>query len=144
MRGSEGLTMADDYIRFDEVADVLASLEMLALVAPTLCESPFNWKWAILGAHSAMQGAMVCAYEDSSDPFSILTKTPATERWEWLQGDHPEDQPAERLEPFLQLFKKCIRGSQNCEPLLILSSMLRRQRLLGSLFPTNSSPWPTR
>ena len=53
---------SDDYISFDEIGDVLASVELISSLAPTLVDNPLGWKWVILAAHSAMQGAMVCAY----------------------------------------------------------------------------------
>jgi hypothetical protein len=53
------------YIRFnDEFEDVLASVELVALVAPRLCDNPSLWKWMIVGAQSALQGAMVAPGSD--------------------------------------------------------------------------------
>jgi hypothetical protein len=67
--------MSDKHIRFDEFEDVLASVELVALLAPFVREQPQYWKWIIVGAHSALQGAMVCAYVDGSGT-SILKKKP--------------------------------------------------------------------
>src|SRR4051812_42978764 len=64
--GGHMATQSDEYIVFDEVGDVLASVDVIAVVAPTLGDNPLRWKWVILAAHSAMQGAMVCAYADSA------------------------------------------------------------------------------
>jgi hypothetical protein len=33
----------------------------LALLAPLIRDKQQYWKWMIIGAHSALQGAMVCA-----------------------------------------------------------------------------------
>jgi hypothetical protein len=66
-------TPPDDYVRFDERTNVLASLELLELVTPLLTERPTLWKWAIIGAHDALQGAMVCALADSTGT-SVLEK----------------------------------------------------------------------
>jgi hypothetical protein len=49
-----------DYIRFDEIEDVVVSVELVAYLAPILDAHPSYWKWIIVAAHSALQGAMVC------------------------------------------------------------------------------------
>jgi hypothetical protein len=64
---------SEAYVRFDEFEDVLASVELVALLAPFVREDPQYWKWIIVGAHSALQGAMVCAYVDTRGT-SILKK----------------------------------------------------------------------
>ena len=55
-----------DYIRFDEIEDVVVSAELVAHLAPLLDAHPSYWKWIIVAAHNAMQGAMVCALTDST------------------------------------------------------------------------------
>jgi hypothetical protein len=72
---------SDEYVRFDEFEDVLASVELVALLAPRVHDKPQYWKWIIVGAHSALQGAMVCAYVDSSGT-SILKKKKKSPRQE--------------------------------------------------------------
>jgi hypothetical protein len=72
---------SDEYVRFDEFEDVLASVELVALLAPRVHDKPQYWKWIIVGAHSALQGAMVCAYVDSSGT-SILKKKKEVPRQE--------------------------------------------------------------
>jgi hypothetical protein len=52
--------MGKQYIRFDEIEDVLTSVELIALTAPLLKASPSYWKWIIVGAQNGLQGAMVC------------------------------------------------------------------------------------
>ena len=52
------MALSDDYIHFDEIEDVLASLDLAALVAPLIREKPWYWKWMIIGAHNALQGAV--------------------------------------------------------------------------------------
>jgi hypothetical protein len=44
---------SEAYVRFDEFEDVLASVELVALLAPFVREDPQYWKWIIVGAHSA-------------------------------------------------------------------------------------------
>src|SRR5262249_8303391 len=55
---------SSDYIRFDEIEDVVVSAELVAHLAPLLDAHPSYWKWVIVAAHNAMQGAMVCALAD--------------------------------------------------------------------------------
>src|SRR5215510_3143470 len=57
---------SSDYIRFDEIEDVVVSAELVAHLAPLLDTHPSYWKWVIVAAHNAMQGAMVCALTDST------------------------------------------------------------------------------
>jgi hypothetical protein len=68
---------SEAYVRFDEFEDVLASVELVALLAPFVREDPQYWKWIIVGAHSALQGAMVCAYVDSSGTSILKSKRSA-------------------------------------------------------------------
>jgi hypothetical protein len=109
---AEAFTMVDDYVRFDEYEDALVSLELIAHVAPLVREKPQHWKWMIVGAHSALQGAMVCALADSTGT-SILTEKSATEMLRWLDAD-PATRgqcPKERLADFGELLKRCIARS---------------------------------
>jgi hypothetical protein len=50
------------YLRFDEIENVLSSLDLLALVGKLIRKKPSYWKWAIIAAHDALQGAMVCVW----------------------------------------------------------------------------------
>jgi hypothetical protein len=91
-------------VRFDEYEDVLASTDLLAIVAPNLRKQPSNWKWMILAAHNGLQGALVCAIQDTSVT-NILEKKSATEMLnylETLQGDRPQ----EKLADFITLLKR--------------------------------------
>jgi hypothetical protein len=73
LSGGELSEKSDDCIRFDEREDVLASLDLLKLITPLLDECPAYWKWAIIAAHNALQGAMVCALADSAG-LTVLNK----------------------------------------------------------------------
>ena len=126
--------MADDYVRFDEFEDVLVSLELVAHVAPSLCEKPQHWKWMIVGAHSALQGAMVCALVDTTGT-SILTKKSAIEMLRWLDADTATrgPHPDERLADFGELIKRCIASD-----LLVLTPTQRKDiRRLHDHFRNN-------
>ena len=75
--------MSKQYLHFDEIEDVLCSLELFALVTPLLGKHPDRWKWVIVSAHAAMQGAMVCALRDTSG-VSVLEKECAREMLKWF------------------------------------------------------------
>ena len=91
-------TLSDDHIYFDEIKDVLASVDLVALLAPLIREKQQYWKWMIIGVHSALQGAMVCAFADSANT-SILTKRSAAKMLDWLNADAATrgEYPKERL-----------------------------------------------
>jgi hypothetical protein len=55
----------EGYVVFDEFADTVASLELIAAAIPQTETQPRMWKWVLLAAHSALQGACV----------AILTRT---------------------------------------------------------------------
>lgn len=48
------------FVRTDERRDVLASLEHCALCLAETKRSEAAWKWVVLAAHGAVQGAMIC------------------------------------------------------------------------------------
>jgi hypothetical protein len=118
------MSLADpNYLDFNEIGDVLASVDVIAVLAPTLRDNPLRWKWVILATHGAMQGAMVCAYADSANT-SILTKRSEAKMWAWLNNTL-EEQPTQRLDEFISLLKKCLRGSHNCDPLVLTKKQCR-------------------
>src|SRR5689334_16072885 len=106
------------YVEFDEIEDVLASVELVAQLASQVGNKPSFWKWIIIGAHSALQGAMVCAFADSTGT-SVLTKKSAEEVLASLYADDGElgSSPEERLAPFDELLFRCQQGSPTCDPL---------------------------
>jgi hypothetical protein len=96
--------MAGEWLRVDEHTDVLSSTDLLALVGPRLRKSPSDWKWMILAAHNGVQGALVCAIQDTSGT-NILSRQSAIEMLNWLdtlEGDRPK----EHLADFSMLIKK--------------------------------------
>jgi hypothetical protein len=100
------------WIRFDEREDVVTSTDLLALVSTTLKARPTNWKWIILAAHGAMQGALVCAIQDSTRT-NILTKRSAASTLTWLEnptGVHP----LPYLDHFPALIKKYRKKYPDC------------------------------
>ena len=97
--------MPSRYVRFDEVEDVLSSLGLLALCAPLVHKEPSYWKWAIISAHAALQGAMVCALNDTSG-VSVLDDKSARETREWLDKKTTTP-PNEKLAHFNTLLRRC-------------------------------------
>ena len=96
--GSEGI-VARNQLYFNEYEDVLASTDLLAIVAPGLRKQPSNWKWMILAAHNGLQGALVCAIQDTSAT-NILNKDSETKMLNYLEkldGDQPQEFLADRL-----------------------------------------------
>jgi hypothetical protein len=95
--------MPENYVRFDEYEDVLASTELLATVFDLKNKSAL-WKWTILAAHNGAQGALVCAIKDTSGT-NILDKRSAIAMLGWFEKSD-EDQPRQHLDRFVVLLKK--------------------------------------
>jgi hypothetical protein len=53
-------TSKASHVHFDEREDVIASLELLCLLVSKVDKNPSCWKWCIIAAHGALQGALVC------------------------------------------------------------------------------------
>jgi hypothetical protein len=96
--------MTENWVRFNQCEDVLSSTDLLALVAPRLREQPSNWKWMIIAAHSGLQGALVCAINDSSGT-NILRERSAKALLRWFDT-FEGDRPREYLDDFIALLKK--------------------------------------
>ena len=96
--------MTEGWVRLNEYEDVLASTDLLALVAPSLREQPSNWKWMIIAAHNGLQGALVCAIKDDSGT-NVLKNGSAKARLSWLRNP-VGDAPREHLDEFIPLLKK--------------------------------------
>jgi hypothetical protein len=96
--------MTRRWLRIDEYTDVLSSTDLLALVAPRLKKVPSDWKWMIMAAQSGVQGAFVCAIQDSTGT-NILDKPSAAAMLNWLETLEG-DRPKEYLADFGMLVKK--------------------------------------
>ena len=92
------------YARFDQFEDVLASTDLLAIVAPRLPGQPSLWKWMIIATHNSLQGALVCAISDTSKT-NILKKDSAEARLTWLASLRGPSPPP-HLDDFIPLVKK--------------------------------------
>jgi hypothetical protein len=65
--------------------DVVVSAELVSHLAPLLNAHPSYWKWVVIAAHSALQGAMVCVLADSTGT-SVLDET-AKKVLDWFNAD---------------------------------------------------------
>jgi hypothetical protein len=120
--------MPSKYVRFDEVEDVLSSLGLLALCAPLVREEPSYWKWAIISAHAALQGAMVCALHDR---ISVLDDKSTRAMREWFDK-RTEKAPNERLAHFNTLLRRCCESKG--QPLALSQAQLKDIKLLHDHF----------
>ena len=129
---------AKDYLRFDAIEDVLSSLDLLALVAGLVRKQPSYWKWMIVAAHGALQGAMVCALNDTSG-VSVLADKSARETLEW--HDAPKGtMPNQWLAGFESLLTRCQDKSRmEDEPLVLTKEQQKDLKRLHEEFRNNFS-----
>jgi hypothetical protein len=99
--------MVRQYVHFDEREDVLASLEMFAAIVPLLKKKPQFWKWAIVGSHSALQGAFVC-YLGGTSGIEVLDEKSAKKWHKWYETMEGVP-PPERMANFNTLLKRCCK-----------------------------------
>jgi hypothetical protein len=128
--------MLKQFLHFDEIEDVLSSLDLLGLVAPLVSEQPSYWKWAIIAAHGGLQGAMVCALRDSSG-VSVLEKECAREMLEWFNTQKGMP-PQERLADFNTLLTRCRKsGYMDGKPLSLSHAQAKDIKSLHKHFRNN-------
>jgi hypothetical protein len=94
------------YTTFDEIENVLASLDLLTTIAPLVKRRNGRslWKWMIVAAHDAIQGAIVCAIADTTGT-SVLRKKEAKAMLAWLE-DTNKPHPGEFLADFNTLLER--------------------------------------
>src|SRR5262245_26317591 len=119
LAGDHLMAPGDDYVRFSEYEDALASLELVALVAALVRDKPQYWKWVIVAAHDALQGAMVCACAVGTGS-SVLEKKSAKKK------SAKEKSAKEKLAPFGRLLKWCIAGRKPILEPLVLTPKQRK------------------
>lgn len=99
--------MGKHYIRFDEIEDVLTSIDLLTHIAPLLKSSPSQWKWMIIGAQNGLQSAMVSVLGGTSG-INVLNEKSRQSVLAWHEkrnGSAPY--PKERLAEFAVLLERC-------------------------------------
>ena len=117
-----------DYVRYDEIEDVLTSTDLLALVTPRLNREPLFWKWAVVAAHNALQGAIVCALHDCIG-ISVLTNKSGRAVLNWQQQNSQKEYPRERLEIFWGLVWRFCRQNSAARNLVTRSQLRDIRRL---------------
>jgi hypothetical protein len=130
--------MAQDYVRYDEIEDVLTSTDLLALIAPKLKRNPTFWKWAIIGSQNALQGAVVCALHDTIG-VRVLTEKSAKAVLSWHDKRREGEYPEERLADFWTLFQRLCRAKPDLVGLAITRRQIRDVKRLHSYFRNNFS-----
>lgn len=96
------------WLRTDEAEEAVAALEAAARFAHDVPTDLFGWRWTVLAIHNALQGFMVIALRDSAG----LLVLPDDLAAEWLAAHEAErDYPEERLDLFMNLYKKIKRVS---------------------------------
>jgi hypothetical protein len=61
-----------DYVRFNEFTDAICSVQLVADLVQPVERRPLLWKWIVIGAHNALQGAMVCALSGQKIEHRVL------------------------------------------------------------------------
>jgi len=117
----------DGYLSTDERDDVIASLEHLRRCLITSQTKSEEWKWAILAAHAALCGALVCVTAGTAQVGCLSDKSRAR-MIAWLHSDFSAPRPPERLaEPAELLRRACSRthSDRRGPPLRISVNVLR-------------------
>jgi hypothetical protein len=138
IRKTSTVGCSKDYVRFDDIEDVLASADLMALVAPIIKKKPSYWKWMILATHDALQGAMVCALMDSTGT-AVLEGESGRKMLAWLErrnGDRGKA-PKEMLAGFGVLLERCTTRRPNFEPLVLAEGQLKAIKRLHREFRNN-------
>lgn len=125
----------DDYIRFDQFEDVVASVELVARLASVADDSSSRCKWMVVATHSALQGAMVCALFDRADYLESVSKKTA-QRAAKL-GVPPESLAEDHLVEFAVLLERCVAGNKFCDPLVLTPQARETILMLHKEFRNN-------
>lgn len=99
--------MGKHYIRFDEIEDVLTSIDLLAHIVPLVKSSPSQWKWIIIGAQNGLQSAMVSVLGGTSG-IDVLSEKSRQRVLVWHEKRNRNvPYPNERLAEFAVLLERC-------------------------------------
>ena len=102
-RTQRAATSKASHVHFDEREDVIASLELLCLLVSNVDKNPSCWKWCIIAAHDALQGALVCKLSGTAE-IGALRKDLQSAWLDWL--DNRKGPPPEtKLASFKTLLK---------------------------------------
>jgi len=105
------------YVDFDRFVDLEASLEELLMQIHKEPMTTTSWKWALISAHAALQGAVCIALRGSA---GFDTWKPHHLR-KWLKAyDEGSDLPDPQLDFFMELFDKLFDSDSGIDRCLIL------------------------
>jgi hypothetical protein len=91
------------WLRTDETEESVSALAMLKDSLVKVNEDVYQWKWAVIAAHNALQGFMVLALRNGNN-LAIMSEKAAGK---WLEAYREEKPlPEERLDSFHNLYKK--------------------------------------
>jgi hypothetical protein len=97
------------WFRTDEAEETLSALEIVADALLRVRSNLYQWKWAILALHGAVQGFMVLALRGSNGLHALRDE----DAQRWLEAhDRGEPYPTNlKLDDFLSLYDK-IKGER--------------------------------
>jgi hypothetical protein len=94
-----------EYVEYNERTDVIASVQLVANLVGPLKRQSSQWKWVVIGAHNAHQGAMVCNLS-GTDRTGALTVRSRKKMLEFYEEDNEDSPiPDEWLAPFETLLE---------------------------------------
>jgi len=94
------------WIHIDEHDEAVGALEAFERFASRVRQDSFEWRWAILSLHTALQGFMVVAIRDTAGMFPLSSDVAAAWMAAYQSG---QPRPRERLDSFLNLYRKIKR-----------------------------------
>jgi hypothetical protein len=96
--------MSEHWLRIDDKADIISSLEMLSVALDKIGEDIAAWKWAMIAIHSALQGAIACHLRAAGN--NLLVAKPEDADL-WLSAyDQDTALPEMKMDWFLSLYDK--------------------------------------
>lgn len=106
----------EGYIRFDRFIDLETSLEQLLAQIQGASMNATCWKWSLIAAHSALQGAVCIALRGSAGFDTLKPK----DRDKWLNAyENKKDLPVTQLDNFMALFDRLFDKESGIERDLI-------------------------
>jgi len=106
----------EGYIRFDRFIDLETSLEQLLAQIQGAPMTATCWKWALIAAHSALQGSVCIALRGSAG-FDTWKRNDLKK---WLDAyENKKDLPNTQLDNFMQLFDRLFDKESGIERDLI-------------------------
>jgi hypothetical protein len=95
--------MTEAYLRTDEREDLISSLKLVRLSVQQCADDLQYWKWALIGAHSSLQAAIVFHLSFGSD---LLVAKPEHAK-KWLEAYRENaDYPDMHMDYFMELYRK--------------------------------------